>query len=139
MYVTDEVLFDLPSAAEDQSVNIFSIACGKNDKKLNIVITRDSITNNKSLDEYVGACVQQLSSGLLSFNLIGRRQVELDGTQAVVVEFQWMADSGMMYQRQIFSGRQQRVLVFTATTLSHFSHECEEAWKQVANSIRWRR
>ena len=134
VYQANEASFEVPNEWQDQSVNLFT-SSKMVPSEFSLVITRDDPQDGEDLTSYVERQLNQLSKQLLQFNLIYQGETIVDNLQAWEIEFTWTAESGLMYQHQVYL-LCKRALVMTATSPERLAKDCEAVFSKIVSTLR---
>jgi hypothetical protein len=118
-FAINEGMFQIPEGWEDKSITALSFPSGAPVPSASVTVTRELLVNpNEALPAYVDVQLNKLAKTCAAFQLAQRKDWELNGDPAQVLDFTWKTPDGT-HVRQLmivsFWGSQSLVFTYTAT------------------------
>lgn len=152
LYRMHEADLILPEQPDDQTVHIFAYAPKEKTKdplpEFSLVVNREAVEDSSSISGYVQQQLSILSENLPEFQLKSREEAFIDNAEAVLIEYTWKGDHGLMYQRQAYvlcpSATALRPYTRTALTITGTTRESMNlrhayTFQQVIQSLHFNR
>ncbi|MBF5006798.1 DcrB-related protein [Diaphorobacter caeni] len=139
-YVFNEGSIEVPDGLIDQSVNLLGTKSGDG---LNVVISRDLLQPQETLDAYVSRQLKSLQAQMAGFKLHARRtlnvNVERNAAEAIEIAFEYKQNGVKMHQRQaiLIVPRTGQILVLAMTSALPFDAEDEQSWQFTLGSFQF--
>lgn len=106
---------DIPEPWHNHSVNVYT-ARGPGVAGLSVIVNREQLPFQTSLDDYVAQQAAKLVKQLKGYRLVDQCQLEIDEHPAHQLEFTWQADdAGPIHQVLICVANQSTVLNMAAS------------------------
>ncbi len=122
LYRMHEATFEIADELHDQTVGLFTLT-PSGPSPFNIVVTRATVEAGTSLKDHVGHELDTLAQTLNGFELLWRREYEIDGRPAEVTGARLAGGAGPLDQRQVFMLLGDRSLTITASANGVFTAE----------------
>ncbi|QYE33219.1 MULTISPECIES: DcrB-related protein [Sphingosinicellaceae] len=122
LYRMHEATFEIADELHDQTVGLFTLT-PSGPSPFNIVITRMTVAAGTSLKDHVGHELDTLAQTLKDYELLWRREYEIDGRPAEITGARLAGGEGFLDQRQVFTLIGQQSLTITASANGAFTAE----------------
>lgn len=137
-FFMNEGVFDLPEVDfNDKTVHLLSTKIGP-DKEIGLVVCRNRIKGDRSLEDLVHAHLEHEARSLRGFAVLGRSDAECAGLPAVDVSSRYRLKEEMAYQRQVHVVFEATWMMFGATSPLADRGLCDELLTGVVSSFRLR-
>lgn len=154
---TQEADFVLPAdAPQDQTINMLGFfnpplaALPPDDTppEFSLVINRDLVDPNETVDSFVGRQMQAMATGLPGFALQTRASLRTDEADGIQLVYTWHSENGPLFQRQAClrcppglspNPRTRLMLTITGTSAEALAARYETPFNQFLYSLKFRR
>lgn len=133
MYRINEGSIDLPNDWQDRSINV--IGSNISGPGITMTITRDDIPWGMAFIEYVDDQARQAAQALKDFKVVERRELTVNGHDAVEVECRWVAKQGPIHQIITTVQNGQRALVLTASVGGKMSESQMAEMRRITSTL----
>ncbi|MBC9246832.1 DUF1795 domain-containing protein [Paracoccus sp. 11-3] len=134
MYRINEGSIDLPNDWQDRSINV--IGSNISGPGITMTITRDDIPWGMAFAEYVDDQARQAAQALKDFKVVERRELTVNGHEAVEVECRWVAKQGPIHQIITTVQSGQRALVLTASVGGKMSNSQMAEMRRITSTLK---
>ncbi|MDM5176221.1 DcrB-related protein [Massilia sp. DJPM01] len=139
-YNLNEASFDLHPSLKDRTVNQFIINDdGPSD--FSFVISRAEDFTETTVDAFALRLASELRKALPKFELLGKRDLTVDGSAAVELHYTWRNGDSELHQRQVAvfvqaaSAVSSKALLLTGTSHGAFKDEWNTAFETMLGSM----
>lgn len=133
MYRINEGSIDLPNDWQDRSINV--IGSNISGPGITMTITRDDIPWGMAFIEYVDDQARQAAQALKDFKVVERRELTVNGHDAIEVECRWVAKQGPIHQIITTVQNGQRALVLTASVGGKMSESQMAEMRRITSTL----
>ncbi len=140
-YNLNEAHFDLHPSLKDRTVNQF-IVNDNGPSDFSFVISRAEDFVETTVDAFAETLANALRKALPKFELVNKRAVLVDGSEAVELHYTWRNGESEMHQRQVAvfvqaaSVDRSKALMLTGTSHGAFKDEWNLAFDAMLGSVR---
>ena len=140
-FAINEGVFQIPDGWEDKSITALSFPRGASVPSASVTVTRELLVNpNETLLAYVDVQLTKLAKTCAAFQLTQRKDWELNGDPAQILDFTWKTPDGIrVRQFMIVSFWNSQSLVFTYTATIDKFVEFQPTFESIIASFRVRR
>jgi hypothetical protein len=141
-YYANELVFECPSELKDKTHHIFALS-DDGPSVFNVVISRNSIAIEETLQTYGARLIKELQSALPQFRLLGRDETVVAGERALRLEFRWVMQGTPMRQTQIsffhtLEYDRRQVIQIAGTVTDGLAEPWDQVFENIIASIRLR-
>ena len=86
--------------------------------------------------EYVEQEVGKISESLTDFKEILKKDYELAGNPAQIIEYQWKSQQGPTHQFVVMTALKNKVLIFTASSPNKMSDNQKQQFQKIIQSFK---
>lgn len=155
-YHTQEAEFVLPATPQDQTINMLGffnpaltgLPPADTPPEFSLVLNRDLVDTNETVDAFVDRQMQAMQSGLPGFNLQTRSSLRIDEANGIQLVYTWQSENGPLFQRQAClhcppivspNPHTRLMLTITGTSAQALSARYETPFNQFLYSLKFRR
>jgi hypothetical protein len=140
-YESRDVTFDVPRHWEDRTLVAFAAPAKPGQTTApNMVMTRDTLGPEETIESYADKQLTELSKRLEGFELDDRKQQTYGGQEGVELRFTWQGSAGKLEQRLVMVvGRRRSVCCFNATMAKADAEQMNPLFDRVMSTIRFPR
>lgn len=136
-YENTDIAFDYPRDWEDRSFVSFAAPTRPNTTTTNVVMTRDKLGEDEDLKRYADRQLVEMAKRLDAFQLLEKRDIEIDGATAVDIKFSWRGSAGPLVQRlTVLPGKERQVMNLTCTTGKKDASDMVPVFDRIVSSIK---
>ena len=111
-YQGADASFDVPNDWDDKSIVAFSAPAKPNTLVPNVVLTKDKMKADESLDQYVDRTIVDMARQLAAFKLIAKDERDVAGARGLELKFSWNGSAGRtVIQRIVMAAGAGRTVV----------------------------
>lgn len=141
-YYTNEFSFDLPDELEDKTHHLFAMG-DEGPSPFNVVVTRNPIEEQETLQSYADRLVRELHKALPQFRLAARQDLVVAGRAALELRYRWTNQGVTMHQTQVSffferAPRKRQVVQITATSTDQKPEVWDAEFHRILASLRLR-
>ncbi|MBK4217702.1 DUF1795 domain-containing protein [Paracoccus caeni] len=133
MYRINEGFIDLPPTWHDRTINV--VASSMAGSGASLTITRDDVPWGMDFVEYVKDQEAQAAKALKNFEVIDRRELQINGAAAYEIESTWVAKQGPIHQIITTVQMGQRALILTASTTGKMSDNQKAEMRRIVSTL----
>lgn len=140
-YESRDVTFDVPRHWEDRTLVAFAAPAKPGQATApNMVMTRDSLGPEETIQSYADKQLAELSKRLEGFELDERKEQTYGGQPGVELRFTWQGSSGKLEQRlAMVVGKRRTVCCFNATMSKADAEQMNPLFDRIMSTIRFPR
>jgi len=133
-----DICFDVPEHWVNRTLVAFSAPTDQPGAP-NVVLTRDVLSQQDSVEEYADRQLHMLTMPLEGYRLHFKRHRQVDGAEAIDMRYSWSAGSERALQRQlVIRGAGDEVVCMTVTSAESAADRLEPIVERIVGSIRFR-
>jgi hypothetical protein len=153
---TQEAEFVLPATPQDQTINMLGFFTPPlsglppidTPPEFSLVINRDLVDTNETVDAFVDRQMQAMRTGLPGFDLQTRAPLRIDEASGIQLVYTWQSENGPLFQRQAClhcppavspNPRTRLMLTITGTSAESLQARYETPFNQFLYSLKFRR
>lgn len=134
MYRINEGTIDLPTNWHDRTINV--VASTTTGAGASLTITRDDIPWGMSFPEYIEDQARQAAQALKKFEVIDRKEMQINGAPAYELESRWVAKQGPIHQIITSIQAGQKVLILTASVPGQMSDSQKAEMRRIVATLK---
>lgn len=140
-YESRDVIFDVPRHWDDRTLVAFAAPAKPGQATApNMVMTRDTLGAEETIQSYADKQLAELSKRLEGFELDERKEMTLGGQPGVELRFSWVGSNGKLEQRLAMAqGRRRAVYCFNATMAKADADQMNPLFDRIMATIRFPR
>ncbi len=140
-YESRDVVFDVPRHWEDRTLVAFAAPPRPGQSTApNVVMTRDTLGPEETIQSYADKQLAELSKRLEGFELDERKELSFGGQPGVELRFSWIGSAGKLEQRLAMAlGRKRTVYCFNATMAKADADQMNPLVDRIMSTIRFPR
>ncbi len=100
-YQGADATFDVPNDWEDKSIVAFSAPAKPSTLVPNVVLTKDKLKANESLEQYVDRTIVDMARQLAAFKLVSKEEQPLGSERGIEIRFTWNGSAGKTVSQRI--------------------------------------
>lgn len=100
-YQGADATFDVPNDWEDKSIVAFSAPPKPSTLVPNVVLTKDKLKPNESLEQYVDRTIVEMAKQLAAFKLLSKEERALGPERGLEIQFTWNGSAGKTVVQRI--------------------------------------
>jgi hypothetical protein len=136
-YLTQECNFEIPSLADDRTVNVLTLTHPETNGTFQIVVSRDQLVGGEDLTRCMQRQIGLMTRHVTGFKEISRRPVEIGEQRAPALELEstFRQSGSAFYQIQVMTVIEApRLLVITLSSQTPLTDVHRTAWQQLLES-----
>ena len=134
MYRINEGTFDLPQTWRDRTVNI--IASDNSPFQVAMSVTRDDLPWGLAFAEYLEDQLARAEKALTGYDLIGRRDLLIDGIGAHEFEATWQRDAAPVHMLTTILDMGPKAMIVTVSVEGRMSEGQRHEMRRIVESFR---
>ena len=140
-YENRDVTFDVPRHWEDRTLVAFAAPAKPGQATSpNVVMTRDTLGAEETIQSYADKQLAELSKRLEAFELDERKEMTFGGQPGVELRFTWQGSVGKLEQRLAMAlGKRRTVFCFNATMAKADADQMNPLFDRIMSTIRFPR
>jgi len=140
-YESRDVTFDVPRHWEDRTMVAFAAPPRPGQTTApNVVMTRDQLAPEDTLESYADKQLAELSKRLERFVLIEKKERTLGGQPGVELHFTWVGQNGELTQRLAMAlGRRRTLFCWSATSAKVDADQMNPLFERILATVRFPR
>jgi len=140
-YENRDVTFDVPRHWEDRTLVAFAAPAKPGQATSpNVVMTRDTLGAEETIQSYADKQLAELSKRLEAFELDERKETTFGGQPGVELRFTWQGSVGKLEQRLAMAlGKRRTVFCFNATMAKADADQMNPLFDRIMSTIRFPR
>jgi hypothetical protein len=140
-YESRDVTFDVPRHWDDRTLVAFAAPAKPGQATApNVVMTRDTLGPEETIQSYADKQLAELSKRLEGFELDERKELTFGGQPGVEFRFTWQGSAGKLEQRLAMAiGRRRTVFCFNATMAKADADQMNPLFDRILSTIRFPR
>jgi hypothetical protein len=136
-YFINEASFELDGAWQDETVQLLTSTDGRGDRTA-LVMSRAPLAEGDTVAAYADRMVKGQSQELRGYELVKRREAELDGRPSLELKFKWDAAAQPVFQQQTFVERDGTLITFSLTSALKSAERAEAWFDEILSTVRFR-
>jgi hypothetical protein len=140
-YESRDVSFDVPRHWDDRTLVAFAAPAKPGQATApNVVLTRDTLGPEETIQSYADKQLAELSKRLEGFGLDERKELTFGGQPGVELRFSWQGSAGKLEQRLAMAvGKRRTVFCFNATMAKADADQMNPLFDRIMSTIRFPR
>ena len=135
MFIFDEGSIEIPKQWKDETINVLS-SSSDGAAGFTLVINRDELPWGMTFLEYVEQEFSKISESLTDFKEILKKDYELVGNPAQIIEYKWKSQQGPTHQFVVMTALKNKVLIFTASSPNKMSDNQKQQFQKIIQSFK---
>jgi hypothetical protein len=140
-YESRDVTFDVPRHWDDRTLVAFAAPAKPGQATApNVVMTRDTLGPEETIQSYADKQLAELSKRLEGFELEERKEQTFGGQPGVELHFTWQGSAGKLEQRLAMAvGKRRTVFCFNATMAKADAEQMNPLFDRIMSTIKFPR